>query len=53
MRDNDQTVTLSLRIPKALHTAVRTIADREVSSFNREVIIALRAHVDANRKGGR
>lgn len=38
-----------MRMPKAMHTTMSEIARRELSSLNREVLIACRAHIDAHK----
>lgn len=48
-----EVVALSVRIPHAAHRALKALAARELSSVNREVNIAIRAHLDASRKGTR
>lgn len=47
------TVSLTLRLPRPMHKAIRELAEREQSSINRETLIALRAHLDANYRQGK
>lgn len=39
--------SFTIRIPKPLSAKLRKLAERELSSLNREATIAIRAHVDA------
>lgn len=48
-----ETVTITVRVPRAAHRELSQVANRELSSVNREVNIAIRAHLDANRKRGK
>jgi predicted HicB family RNase H-like nuclease len=43
-------VTLTVRLPADLHKKLAALAEREVSSLNREIIIAVRAHLDTSRR---
>lgn len=45
--------SFTIRLPKTLSAKLRKIAERELSSLNREVNIAIRAHVDAAERKGR
>lgn len=46
-------VNFTVRLPADLHNKLVKLADREVSSLNREIIIAVRNHLDANRRGAK
>lgn len=43
-------VEFSVRLPKAMHAQLAAVAKREYSSLNREVTIAVRAHLDADKQ---
>lgn len=43
-------VAFTARMPKVLVDALDKIAKRELSSRNRELLIAVRSHVDADRR---
>ena len=43
----------TIRVPKPVAKRLRKVAERELSSLNREVNIAIRAHLDASEKGKR
>ena len=45
-----QSIEFSIRLPKVMHKALRQLADREFSTLNREVMIAVRAHLDADKQ---
>lgn len=45
-----ETVAFTVRLPKPLHEALQALAERERSSINREVFVACRAHVDADKR---
>lgn len=45
------TGTLTVRMPVELHKQLSDYAWEQRSSMNREIIIALRAHLDAQGKG--
>ena len=47
---SDEWVTRSIRIPAVLDAKLKRIAEREMSNVQREVIIAVRAHVDAEER---
>lgn len=50
------TVALSIRLPRELHTRLTALAKAEYSSVNREATIAIRTHLslteNANHKRG-
>jgi predicted HicB family RNase H-like nuclease len=41
---------MTVRLPADLHKKLAALASREVSSMNREIIIAVRSHLDANSR---
>lgn len=43
--------SFTVRVPKATAKRLRAVAKREFSSLNREVNIAIRAHLDAMERG--
>jgi predicted HicB family RNase H-like nuclease len=43
--------SFTVRVPKAVAKRLRKVAERELSSLNREVNIAIRAHLDASERG--
>jgi hypothetical protein len=45
--------SFTVRLPRAVARQLREIAKRELSSLNREVNIAVRAHIDASKRGKR
>lgn len=45
--------SFSVRLPKPVAKRLRKLAERELSSLNREVNIAIRAHLDANERGAK
>jgi hypothetical protein len=47
------TVHFTVRMPAAEHAKLVKLAERELSSLNREITIAVRAHLDADRKRGK
>ena len=50
------TAELKVRMPLKLAQRLRLLAEDELSSMNREAVIAIRAHLDASdqrRKGAR
>lgn len=47
---NDELVEFSVRLPKGMHKQLAAVAKREFSSLNREVTIAVRAHLDADKR---
>jgi metal-responsive CopG/Arc/MetJ family transcriptional regulator len=48
-----ETVSFTARMPRTLVDALDKLAKRELSSRNRELLIAVRSHIDADRKKGR
>jgi predicted HicB family RNase H-like nuclease len=42
------TVHFTVRMPAAEHAKLVKLAERELSSLNREITIAVRAHLDAD-----
>ena len=42
-------VQFSIRLPRKTHAALEALAKRELSSMNREVNIAVNAHIDARK----
>ena len=42
-------VEFSVRLPAAMHKELKRLAGREFSSLNREITIAVRAHLDADK----
>lgn len=51
MATNSDCVEFSIRLPKPMHTNLKALAKRELSSLNREATIAIRAHLDAAKRG--
>jgi len=45
-----ETVSFTVRMPKQLADALDRIAKRELSSRHRELLIAARSHVDADKR---
>lgn len=45
--------SFTVRVPKPTAKRLRKLAEREMSSMNREVNIAIRAHLDASERGKR
>jgi len=43
-------VEFSVRLPKEMHRQLTAVAKREYSSLNREITIAVRAHLDADKR---
>ena len=43
-------VEFSVRLPKEMHRQLVAVAKREYSTLNREVKIAVRAHLDADKR---
>lgn len=50
MVTTDTPVEFSVRLPAPMHRQLRALADRELSTLNREVLIAVRAHLDAAKR---
>jgi len=48
-----ETVSFTARMPRALVDALDKLAKRELSSRNRELLIAVRSHIDADKKKGK
>lgn len=44
--------SFTVRLPAPMYDRLSKLAERELSSLNRETNIALRAHLDANGKRG-
>jgi predicted HicB family RNase H-like nuclease len=44
--------SFTVRVPEKVYERLSKLAEREISSLNRETNIALRAHLDANGKKG-
>jgi predicted transcriptional regulator len=42
--------SFTVRVPKPIGKRLRKLAERELSSLNREANIAIRAHLDASEK---
>jgi hypothetical protein len=47
------TVEFSVRMPKPTHTKLKRLAERELSTLNREILVAVRAHLDASERRGK
>lgn len=43
-------VEFSVRIPVAMHKQLAQLAAREYSTLNREITLAVRAHLDADKQ---
>ena len=43
-------VAFNVRMPEPMHRNLTQLAARELSSLNREVLIAVRAHLDADKQ---
>jgi predicted DNA-binding protein len=43
-------VEFSIRVPRAMNGRLERLAKRELSTKNREVLIAIRSHLDANER---
>lgn len=48
--DSTETVSFTARLPRTLVAALDKLAKREYSSRNRELTIAARAHIDADKQ---
>lgn len=46
-----EVVEFSVRMPAPMHAKLAKLAKRELSSLNREVLIAVRTHLHANEEG--
>ena len=43
-------VARTVRLPRAMNLELERLARRELSSANREILVALRAHLDADKQ---
>jgi len=48
---NDEWQGFTIRVPATVYKRLRAVCAREFSSLNREVNIAIRAHLDAMERG--
>jgi predicted DNA-binding protein len=50
MASTSEYVEFSIRVPRPMHRRLEALAKRELSTKSREVLIAIRAHLDAEER---